>query len=66
MDESPNAVASGSDVSRIATPERWQLEQWNWITMARTAAARSLGLVSQSGPSPVQAASPREDTAPAA
>jgi hypothetical protein len=65
MDESPTAVASGPDVPRDPVSEDSQLEQWNWIARARSAAARSLGLVSENGPGPVEAADPGEDSAPA-
>ena len=71
MDESPTAVDSSRDVRKDATPERWQLEQWNWIARARLAAARSLDLVSLNGPSPVdngsspvEPADPDKDPAP--
>lgn len=63
MDESPTTVDSSRDVQECATPEGWQLEQWNWIARARFAAARSLDLVSPSGPSPVATADPDEDPA---
>jgi hypothetical protein len=63
MDESPTAVDSSRDVQKGVTPERWQLEQWNWIARARLAAARSLDLVPLNGLSPVETADPDTDTA---
>jgi hypothetical protein len=64
MNESPDPVDSGSDVARGDTLERWQLEQWNWIAQARTAAARSLELIALDGPRALQGASRADEAAP--
>ncbi len=65
MNESPTPVGSGRDVARGDTLERWKLEQWNWIAQARTAAARSLELITLDGPRTLRGLSRGNKTAPA-